>query len=87
MPLFVQALHYGMEDMAFARHNRYEKRCYNPPRRRSEVCLNLDVRQLGLGGASCGPKPMDKYVFPVETVKWELKMSPAKTRGVSKQAY
>ena len=87
VPLFVQALHYGMEDMAFARHNRYEKRCYNPPRRRSEVCLNLDVRQLGLGGASCGPKPMDKYVFPVETVKWELKMSPAKTRGVSKQAY
>ena len=83
-PLFVQALHYGVEDLDFARHGRNEKRCYNPPRRRPEVCLNLDVRQLGLGGASCGPKPMAKYVFPVETTKWKLRISPARVPVVSK---
>ena len=75
-PMFVQALHYSVEDLDFARHSRSEKRCYNPPRRRSEVCLNLDVRQLGLGGASCGPKPMSKYMFPVEMTVWTLKISP-----------
>ena len=86
-PLFVQALHYGVEDLDFARHGRCEKRCYNPPRRRPEVCLNLDVRQLGLGGASCGPQPMAKYIFPVETTKWTLKISPVGAPYVSKQVY
>jgi len=41
-----------------------------------EVRLNLDVRQLGLGGASCGPKPMAKYIFPVERTQWTLRLSP-----------
>ena len=30
---------------------------------RPEVCLNIDARQTGLGGASCGPGPMWKYRF------------------------
>ena len=42
--------------------------------------LNLDCRQLGLGGASCGPKPMQKYIFPVqkETWTWSVTLRPVK---------
>ncbi|MBQ0032194.1 MAG: DUF4981 domain-containing protein [bacterium] len=54
-PLFVQALHYGFEDLEFARPRAGQKRYRTPLVPREEVCLNLDVRQLGLGGASCGP--------------------------------
>ena len=47
-----------------------------PLETRGEVCLNLDIRQLGLGGASCGPKPMGKYIFPVQREEWTLKIEP-----------
>ena len=76
-PLFVQALHYGWEDMEFARHRNGQQRFRAPPVARPEVCLNLDVRQTGLGGASCGPEPMGKYVFPIERTAWTLRMEPA----------
>ena len=76
-PLFVQALHYGWEDMEFARHRNGQQRIRAPPVARPEVCLNLDVRQTGLGGASCGPEPMRKYVFPIERTAWTLRMEPA----------
>ena len=75
-PLFVQALHYGWEDMEFARHRNGQQRFRAPLVARPEVCLNLDVRQTGLGGASCGPEPMKKYVFPIEKTAWTLRMEP-----------
>ena len=76
-PLFVQALHYGLEDLAFARHCGGHPRHRAPLTRRDEVCLNLDVTQLGLGGNSCGPRPMDKYVPRIEPVEWTLYISPS----------
>ena len=75
-PLFMQALHYGFEDLEFARHRAKQKRICTPLAPRDEVCLNLDVRQLGLGGASCGPRPMQKYIFPIGKTKWTLKIQP-----------
>ena len=75
-PLFVQALHYGVEDLEFARHRNHQQRFYAPLRKRDEVCLNLDIRQLGLGGGSCGPRPMEKYIFPVQKESWTLKIEP-----------
>ena len=75
-PLFVQALHYGWEDMEFARHRNGQQRFRAPLVARPEVCLNLDVRQTGLGGASCGPEPMKKYVFPIEKTAWTLRIEP-----------
>ena len=77
-PLFVQALHYGMEDFEFARHRSGQKRFRTPLVPREEVCLNLDVRQLGLGGASCGPGPMEKYTFPIEKTSWTLRIEPVR---------
>ena len=82
-PLFVQALRYGWEDLEFARHRNGQQRFRAPLAARPEVCLNLDVRQTGLGGASCGPEPMKKYVFPVEKTAWTLRLEPV-TRAASR---
>ncbi|MCQ2180759.1 MAG: DUF4981 domain-containing protein [Bacteroidales bacterium] len=71
-PLYVQALHYDWEDLEFARHRNGQKRIVNIPSPRSEVCLNLDIRQLGIGGRSCGPKPLDKYIFPIRQENWDI---------------
>ena len=78
VPLFVQALHYGMEDLEFARHRAGQKRYRAPLVARPEVVLNLDVRQLGLGGASCGPQPMAKYIFPIQKETWSITLKPVK---------
>ncbi len=80
VPLFVQALHYGMEDLEFARHRNGENRYRSPLRKRAEVVLNLDVRQLGLGGASCGPTPMAKYIFPIRKETWTISIAPVQGR-------
>ena len=80
-PLFVQALHCTAEDLAFARHGNGQLRHRTPVPVRDEIFLNLDVRQLGLGGASCGPNPMDKYKFnPVESVSWGVRVEAAINR-------
>ena len=78
-PMFVQALHYDWEDLEFARHRNGQQRFRTPLVPRPEVFLNLDVRQTGLGGASCGPEPMEKYVFPIEKTCWSLKIEPVAT--------
>lgn len=72
----MQALHYSAEDLEFARHRNGQQRFRMPLVKRDEICLNLDMRQLGLGGGSCGPKPMDKYIFPIQREEWVLKMEP-----------
>ena len=77
-PLFVQALRCGWGDLEFARHRNRQQRFRAPVAETKDICLNLDVRQLGLGGASCGPRPMEKYVFPVERTCWTLKLIPSK---------
>ena len=76
-PMFVQALHYTWEDLEFSRHRAGQKRFRAPLVARPEVYLNLDVRQTGLGGGSCGPAPMQKYRFdPNEPVSWRICVSP-----------
>jgi len=76
VPLFAQALHFDWEDLMYARHLNGEKRHNEILTPRKEVCLNLDLRQLGLGGASCGPKPMDKYIFPVQSETYTITIAP-----------
>ena len=75
-PLFVTASRYGWEDLDFARQRNGQQRFRATPVPRKEVMLNLDVRQVGLGGASCGPRPMEKYLFPIEKTAWTLRMEP-----------
>ena len=71
-PMFVQAMRYSVEDLVFSRHQNGERRSAHPLVPRDDIRLNLDIRQLGLGGASCGPKPMAKYIFPVKSERWTL---------------
>ena len=79
-PLFMQALHYTAEDMEFARHRNRQQRFRAPLAAPGEVYLNLDIRQLGLGGNSCGPIPMDKYRFPIQKESWTMKIEPLAAR-------
>ena len=72
VPLFVQALHYSRENLEFARHRSGEARRHERLEPCTDVLLNLDVRQLGLGGASCGPGPLPKYVFPIRREVWTV---------------
>ena len=54
----VGALHYGIENLTAARHTA-------DLARHEEIALNLDYRQRGLGGASCGPDTLEQYeIFP-----------------------
>ena len=75
-PMFVQALHYQMEDMLYSRHRAEQARRRIPLVKRPEIYLNLDLRQLGLGGNSCGPKPLEKYIFPIKEENWTVRMEP-----------
>ena len=75
-PLFATASRYGWEDLDFARHRNGQQRFRAMPAPRKEVMLNLDVRQVGLGGNSCGPEPMAKHLFPIEKTSWTLRMEP-----------
>jgi beta-galactosidase len=77
-PLFMSALHYTAEDLYRARHRNGQERIYNMPEPREEVCLSLDIAQMGLGGASCGPGPMDKYRLAVQPVSFSFLMRPCK---------
>lgn len=76
-PFFVQALHNTWEDLEFSRHRSQQQRMWSGRRARPEVWLNLDVRQTGLGGASCGPRPEKQYLFAIEPMKWTVHFRPA----------
>lgn len=74
-PMFMRALHYEFEDLEFSRHRNGQRRFRAPLRKHPEVCLDLDVRQTGLGGASCGPETMQEYRFDQnKPVEWSLKI-------------
>jgi beta-galactosidase len=77
-PMYMQALHYDWEDLEFARHRNGQQRIWNIKPPRKEVCLNLDVGQIGLGGASCGPQPMKKYMYNAQPEKWKITLKPVK---------
>jgi beta-galactosidase len=77
-PLFFSALHYSEETLEYARHRAKQKRYRGEFEPQADVLVDLDVRQLGLGGGSCGPRPLPEYIFPVKPVNWTLYISPAK---------
>lgn len=84
-PMFMQALHFGWEDLFLARHDGWHKetrqiRRYAPPVAQRDVLLNLDVRQTGLGGASVGPGPLANYIFPIRKETWTMSISPRKEK-------
>jgi beta-galactosidase/beta-glucuronidase len=70
MPLMeVSALHFTAEDLTRARHT-YELK------RRDEITLNLDYKQSGLGGASCGPGTLPQYLVRPEETRFSVRLRP-----------
>jgi beta-galactosidase len=55
-PLGVSALHHRPADLVEAQHP-------HEVLRRDETVLTIDAGHHGLGGASCGPPPMEQYRF------------------------
>ena len=67
--LAFSALHYTPQQLAKARHP-YELTSGK------DVVLCLDYAQNGLGGASCGPAPMEKYLLHPHPVNFRLSLRP-----------
>jgi beta-galactosidase/beta-glucuronidase len=70
MPLMeFSAHHYTIEDFEKAKHTHELKR-------REDITLNLDYRQSGLGGGSCGPDTLPQYLVKPEHVRFSVRLKP-----------
>ncbi len=56
------ALHFTDQEAWNAKHDFMLDKIRKP-----EVYLSLDAMQQGLGNASCGPRPLEKYMIPINT--------------------
>ena len=88
VPLYLQALHYSVDELDLQRHrgagtwgDGTKERFYAPMFPRPEVMLNLDLRQLGLGNGSCGPGALERYAFENRPEEWTLTLVPVKGGG------
>jgi beta-galactosidase/beta-glucuronidase len=63
------ASHYTADDLYQAYHT-------NELVHRDEIILNLDYQQCGLGGASCGPGTLPKYLLPPGTYTFTVRLRP-----------
>lgn len=70
MPLMeVNVQYYTSEDLEKAKHT-FELN------RRKEIILNIDYKQSGLGGGSCGPDTLPKYLVLPEPVHFCVRLRP-----------
>ncbi|MBE0698558.1 MAG: DUF4981 domain-containing protein, partial [Anaerolineaceae bacterium] len=60
----------------FTAHDLYQALHTNELARRPEVHFNLDLMQCGLGGNSCGPKTLDKYMLWPGEAKFSILLRP-----------
>ena len=65
--LKVSAHHYTTANLD--KSTAYERTEWQP-----EMTLNLDYRQLGLGGASCGPATRPEYWLPIEPTRFQVRL-------------
>jgi beta-galactosidase len=63
------ALHYTPVDLEKANHP-YELK------KRKETILTIDASHCGLGGGSCGPGPMERYLLPAEEASFKYSIRP-----------
>ena len=74
MPLLeVSAHHFTTEDLTNAKHT-FELE------RREDITLNLDHRQSGLGGGSCGPDTLPKYLINPEPINFSVRLRPLSSK-------
>ncbi|MCW5945464.1 MAG: DUF4981 domain-containing protein [Fimbriimonadales bacterium] len=75
-PFRMSVSHFLPQDLDQSRHKGGEPRRRIQLRPRNEVIACLDVWQMGLGGASCGPKPLPQYICEAKPVKFRFVISP-----------
>jgi beta-galactosidase/beta-glucuronidase len=77
MPLLeVSAHHFTPEDLTGARHTHDLKW-------RDYITLNLDYKQSGLGGASCGPGTLPQYLIEPRPIQYRLRLRPFSAKVAS----
>jgi beta-galactosidase len=70
--LSFSALHFHDKDIWNTKHDFELEKV-----KRKEIYVNLDCIQQGLGNASCGPRPLEKYKIPVnvpQTYSFRIEM-------------
>ena len=67
--LEVSVSHYSVADLYKCMHT-------NELTRRDEVTFNLDLMQCGLGGNSCGPRTLDKYLVMPGAYRFSVLLRP-----------
>ena len=67
-PFETSARHYSQSNLTEAAHT-YELE------KKEQVFWYIDYQQNGLGGNSCGPRPMDKYLLKPQPVEFEFTLS------------
>ncbi len=79
--LKVTATRYAPLDLELARHRPGQKKRYVPPKQQDAVLFSIDVDQMGLGGASCGPRPMNDYVLRPEHRRFRVSIRPPRAES------
>jgi beta-galactosidase len=82
--LSMSALPVRAVDLDNARHENGEPKKFNPiaPYELNEIHLNAAV--MGLGGASCGPIPLENYLLRARPVQWRVTLRPYR-RGLERE--
>jgi beta-galactosidase len=75
-PMAVNVSHYTADELDQARHRNGERRRFHRLTPRRDILLCLDYRQMGLGGASCGPPPLEKYILRAEHARFRVTFRP-----------
>ena len=79
-PMSFSALHFT--DVEMANDKKEGPKHPSDLKRRSDVVFTLDAAHMGLGGASCGPRPMAKYTLKAKPLAFQYWFLPL-IKGVS----
>jgi beta-galactosidase len=77
-PLSMTVSKYLPQQLDDARHENGEPRKFIPLIPRSDVVVCLDAKQMGLGGASCGPAPLEQFVCKPERTQFRVIIKPVR---------
>jgi beta-galactosidase len=72
-PMSLNASRYSAHDLERAANVRHLVQ-------RDEIIVHLDVATAGLGSASCGPKPLSRYLVPAKPVAFAIEFAPGLAR-------
>jgi beta-galactosidase len=82
-PMAMAASHFLPEDLDAARHRQGQERRFNRLIPRKEVFFTVDWKQMGLGGASCGPEPLGPYLCRPTVARMRFSLRPVRLNSGS----